>query len=153
METEIQNYVNVLEDLRDRFKKLVSLMDTEQLNWVPVNQDVNSPYVLTYHITGSEEMWIHQIVGKRNLSRDREAEFRAKGTDPHVLIQRLNKVAKTSNEILNTLTLEDLTQIRREPPWRDEGYKTVRWCIVHVIEHYAEHLGHLGLTNQLYQAK
>jgi uncharacterized damage-inducible protein DinB len=153
METEIQNYINVLEDLRDRFKKLVGLMDAKQLNWVPINQDVNSPHVLTYHIVSSEEMWIHQIAGKHNLSRNREAEFLVKRTDPRILIERLNKVAKISNQVINTLTLEDLAQLRREPPWRDEGYKTVRWCIVHVIEHYAEHLGHLNLTNQLYQIK
>jgi hypothetical protein len=29
----------------------------------------------------------------------------------------------------------------------------VRWCILHVIEHYAQHLGHMQLTRQLWLAK
>jgi hypothetical protein len=29
----------------------------------------------------------------------------------------------------------------------------VRWCILHVIEHIAQHLGHMQLTRQLWLAK
>ena len=151
MEPEVQNYITMLDDLRNRFKEAVQDMTADQLNWAPPAKDVNSPYILAYHIAGSEAMWIHQIVGQRDVSRDRDAEFQATGDSPAALNERLDSVAATSREILGGLTRADLEQSRTQPTRRGGGQAPVRWCIANLIEHYAEHLGHLDLTKQLYE--
>ena len=152
MEPEIRNYVDVLDQLRERFKAAVQNMHAKQLNWVPTSEGSNSPYVLAHHIAGSETMWIHQIVGQLNVARNRDAEFQAAGENPETLIKQFESVAATTITILGKLTLDDLAQLRAQPARRGSGKETVRWCITHVIEHYAEHLGHLDLTHQIYQS-
>ena len=153
MEPEVQNYIEMLDDLRNRFKEAVQDMDATELNWAPPAKDVNSPYILAYHIAGSEAMWIHQIVGQRDVPRDRDAEFRATGDSPTALIERLGSIAVTSREIIGGLTPDDLKQLRTQPVRRGGDQAPVRWCIAHLIEHYAEHLGHLDLTKQLYEGR
>ena len=153
MDPEAQNYITMLDNLRNRLKEAVRDMTADQLNWAPPAKDVNSPYILAYHITGSETMWIHQIVGQRHVSRDRDAEFRATGDSPAALNERLDSVAATSREIIAGLTLDDLKQLRTQPTRRGGDQTPVRWCITHLIEHYAEHLGHLDLTIQLYEVR
>ena len=153
MEPEVQNYITMLDDLRNRFKETVQDMDADQLNWTPPAKDVNSPYILAYHIAGSETMWIHQIVGQRDVSRDRDAEFQATGNSPAPLNERLDSIAATSCDIIGGLTLDELAQLRTQPVHRGGDQAPVRWCIAHLIEHYAEHLGHLDLTKQLYEGR
>jgi len=57
--------------------------------------------------------------------------------------------AKMTVEILSALTEKPLEEARK---WRDRSV-SVRWCILHVLEHYAQHLGHMQLTRQLWLAK
>ena len=153
MEPEVQNYIEMLDDLRNRFKEAVRDMTANQLNWAPPAKDVNSPYILAYHIAGSEAMWIHQIVGQRDVSRDRDAEFQATGNSPAALNERLDSIAATSRDIIGGLTLDELAQLRTQPVRRGGDQAPVRWCIAHLTEHYAEHLGHLDLTKQLYEGR
>ena len=153
MDAVIQLYVDRLKHLRGRLKEAVQGMSVEELNWVPPVPETNSAYVLAFHLPGSESVWIHQVVGGREVPRDREAEFLATGDSAAALIERIDEVAATSQDVLGKLSGEDLEQIRSTPPHMPPNRVTVGWCILHMIEHYAEHLGHLGLTKQLYEAK
>jgi hypothetical protein len=50
---------------------------------------------------------------------------------------------------LSSLTEPQLAESRK---FRDRTV-TVRWGILHVIEHFATHIGHMQLTRQLWLAK
>ena len=153
MDAAIQLYTDQLEELRTRLKEAVQGMSQEELNWAPPVPETNSPYVLAFHLPGSESMWFHQVIGGMENSRNRDAEFTASGGGAAALIERIDKVAATSAEVLGKLAAADLDQPHTNPSRPGSEQVTARWCIVHMIEHYSEHLGHLDLTKQLWKGR
>jgi hypothetical protein len=58
----------------------------------------------------------------------------------------LEKTARETRDVLFTLSEMDLDGTRQV-----EGHTVpVRWCILHVIDHTALHLGHMQITYQLW---
>jgi uncharacterized damage-inducible protein DinB len=121
-------------------------LNADALNWHPLPEETNSLYALAFHSLGAERRWLHEIVGQRQIERDREAEFRARGDDLAALRALYDAVPRASEEILARLVESDLDAVRPEPKPH-----AVRWCILHVIEHYHEHLGQMRLTRQLWE--
>jgi len=109
-------------------------------------EEANSLYVLAVHSLGAERRWIHGVVGQRKIERDREAEFRARGDDLPALRALYDAVTRDSEEVLARLVASDLDAVRPEPQPHP-----VRWCILHIVEHYNEHLGQMRLTRQLWE--
>ena len=147
--SETQTYIERLSDLRANVLKTLERMNARGLNWKPTPRETNSPYVLAAHLIGSERHWLHRMVGQREVHRDRAAEFRARGATLDALRAKFQATAGTSAEILARLSASEM-DARRETP--NYGVVTVRWCIVHMIEHYSEHLGHIQLTRQMWEA-
>jgi len=121
-------------------------LSADALNWRPLLEESNPLYVLAYHSLGAERRWIHAVVGQRHSERDRAAEFRGRGDDIPALRALYDVVTRDSEEILARLAAADLDAIRSEP-----RPHSVRWCILHIIEHYNEHLGQMRLTRQLWE--
>jgi uncharacterized damage-inducible protein DinB len=115
---------------------------------MPLPQGTNSLYVLATHAIGSEHGWIAEILGQAPPTRNRAAEFLARGENATALRAQFERTAKESEGILDQLSAQDLATTRTH-----EGYgtQTLRWIILHVIEHYAEHLGQMRLTRQLWE--
>jgi len=90
-----------------------------------------------------------EIIGRTPIQRDREAEFAAQGVSLADLKARLDAAAKIAQEVLSPLTEPQLEEARQ---FRDRTV-TVRWAILHVIEHFATHIGHMQLTRQLWLAQ
>lgn len=144
--SEVETYITHLREARKQILESAQGLDAEGLNWRPLPETTNSVYALVVHTLGAERRWIHAVVGRRPIERDREAEFRARGDDVTALHVLADKVAHQSEEILARLTATDLDAQRETP----KPY-TVRACIVHVLEHYYEHLGQMRLTRQLWE--
>jgi uncharacterized damage-inducible protein DinB len=104
---------------------------------------------MTIHLAGSEAFWIKEIIGRQSIHRDRDAEFVAKGLGFSELAAKMEAGAKDTPSILSSLTSSQLEETRK---FRDR-IVTVRWAILHVIEHWAMHIGHMQLTRQLWLAK
>jgi uncharacterized damage-inducible protein DinB len=151
MLSELQNYLKRIEDLRGQVRGLIAGLPAEGLNWRPLEgveeHATNSIAALTTHIAGAEHFWIGEVVGRRPPTRDRNAEFLAEAADASELIQRLEEVGAETQEVFSILTEADL-EGTREARGRTIP---VRWCILHVIDHTALHLGHMQLTYQLWQ--
>lgn len=145
---ECQQYVNSLIALHAQLAKAVEGLGTDALDWVPV-AGANSLAVLVAHAAGSERFLIGQMVGGIDAHRDRDAEFSLRGVDSGHLKRLLSEAETASLSVLSRLTEDDMAV---QHPHR-EGPKTTRWYVVHVIEHVAEHLGHAGLTRQLWDAQ
>ena len=101
------------------------------------------------HLTGAETYWMKEIIGRQPIQRDREAEFVTTGVGAAELKARLQASGKTAQGILSSLSAAQLEERRTS---RDRNV-TVRWGILHMIEHYATHLGHIELTRQLWSAQ
>lgn len=153
MQPEIQAYLTDLGELRDQVKSLLEGLPQEALDWRPIEGEgelaTNSLTAMAVHLAGSETYWMKEVIGGKKIVRDRDAEFVTKGLSVSELQAKIGASGKLAMEILPRLTEKHLEEGRK---WRDRPV-SVRWCILHLIEHYALHLGHMQLTRQLWLAK
>jgi len=150
MIAELANYLERIEDLRSQISGLVAELPAEALNWRPiVGKDehvTNSLAVLSAHLAGAEHYWIAEVVGGKSSTRDRDAEFTTVATSAADLIKLFEQVALETREVFTTLNETDLNGARQV----NDRSIPVRWCILHVIDHTALHLGHMQITYQLW---
>ena len=153
MLSEIQAYLTDLGELRDQVKSLLEGLDQEALDWRPIEGEgelaTNSLTAMVVHLVGSETYWMKEVIGGKKIVRDRDAEFVTEGLSGAELQAKLGATGQVTKGILPGLTEKHLEEARK---WRDRPVN-VRWCILHVIEHYGQHLGHMQLTRQLWLAK
>ena len=149
---ECASYLQMMDDLREQMGDLIARLPAEALNWRPVEgQDdhaTNSLAVMASHTAGAEHFWIYEIVGRRPPTRDRDAEFVTVVEGPEPLLEKLKATGQETAEIMAGLTAADLDANREA--W--DRTVSVRWSILHAIEHTALHLGHMQLTYQLWQS-
>ncbi|MGE5139872.1 MAG: DinB family protein [Rudaea sp.] len=150
MNGEIETYLARLTGLRSEVWETLEDLDTAALNWTPLPEGTNSLLVLATHSLGAEHGWIAEVVGREPKTRIRANEFRARGSGLEQLRERFEATARESERILSGLNESDLNETREGTSGETV---TVRWAIIHVIEHYAEHLGQMSLTRQLWGSK
>ena len=150
MITELDNYLERLEDLRGQVSSLLADLPAEALNWRPIegrdDHAINSLAVLTAHLAGAEHFWIAEGDGGRTATRDRDAEFVTVANSTAELTQLLERVAQETRDVFSTLRESDLISTRQAK----DRIVPVRWCILHVIDHTSLHLGHMQITYQLW---
>ena len=152
MEAEVQGYLKELGILRKQIQDAIQGLNEEAVNWRPLPKDTNSIYAILCHLIGSDKFWVKQIISGEAFTRDREAEFRASGHLSEVL-DRWQKATMANENLLHRLNTSQLGETRTVPTRPEWGSVTVRWCILHLISHYAVHLGHIQLTRQLWDQK
>lgn len=150
MTPEITSYLDLIEDLRGQVGDLITNLPADALNWRPIestdNHATNSLAVMVSHIAGAEHFWIYEMIGRQPPTRDRPAEFKTFVDGPAPLLEKLNQTGHETRRIFSTLTAADLEEDRQV-----EGRQvSVRWAILHVIDHTALHLGQMQLTYQLW---
>jgi uncharacterized damage-inducible protein DinB len=150
---EIQGYLTTLNELQDQIKSLLEGLPQEALDWRPIQGEgelaTNSLAAVITHLAGSENYFMKEIIGRQPIQRNREAEFVTRGVNVSALKTQLEAAAKSAEEVLSPMTEGQLEEGRK---FRDRQV-TVRWSILHVIEHTAQHVGHMQLTRQLWLAK
>ncbi len=152
MEAEVQGYLDELKILKNQIRDAVRGLSEEAVNWQPLPKDTNSIYAILIHLLGADDNWVKHVINGRSIDRDREAEFRASG-NPKDIMNRFEKVGKENENILSKLSSPQLGETRKVHIQQEERTVSVRWCILHVISHYALHLGHIQLTRQLWEQK
>ena len=147
MLSELDNYAQRIEDLRGQAGDLIADLPAQALNWRPSGDEAtNSLAVLAAHIAGAEHFWIAEVVGGSPPTRDRDAEFATQAADASQLVRILEDTGAETGGVFATLTTADLDGTRQARG----RTMAVRWCILHVIDHTALHLGHMQLTYQLW---
>jgi hypothetical protein len=150
---EIQGYLTTMKEILDQMKSLLEGLPQEALDWRPIEGEgelaTNSLAVMAAHLAGSGTYLIKEVIGRQPVQRDREAEFVTRGVNASTLKARLDAAAKIIEQVLSPLTAGQMEEDRK---YRDRT-ATVRWIILHVIEHTALHLGHMQLTRQLWLAR
>lgn len=150
MITELENYLHRIENLRGQIRDLIDGLPAEALNWRPIegsdDHAMNSLAVMAAHVAGAEHFWIGEVTGRLPATRNRDAEFVTQVDSAAPLVERLEAVGRQTREVFATLSEADLTGTRIA--WDKEV--TVRWAILHVVDHTALHLGHMQITYQLW---
>ena len=153
MIAEIQGYITTMNELWDQIKGMLDGLPQEALDWRPIQGEgelaTNSLAVMAAHLAGSGTYLIKEVIGRQPIQRDREAEFVTRGVNAATLKARVDAAAKSIEQVVSSFTVGQMEEDRK---YRDRT-ATVRWIILHVIEHTALHLGHMQITRQLWLAK
>ena len=149
MATEIDEYIAEFDSLHNQILEIIDGMSHDELHWAPIPGETNSPAILLTHLLGAESFRVHEMAGGIDINRDRDSEFVIQDKSLDELRNTLSTVSTRTRDVLRGLTNEQLEKI--QPAVREyEGSEAVRWHILHAIEHYGIHIGHLTLTHQLY---
>jgi uncharacterized damage-inducible protein DinB len=147
---EVEVYWKRIEDLRGQVLALIDGLPAEALNWRPIEgggeHATNSMAALATHVAGAEHFWIGEVVGGKPPTRNRDAEFASQADDARALIRILGEVGAETHGVLSRLDENEIEGARQA---RGRTIP-VRWCILHVVDHTALHLGHMQLTYQLW---
>jgi uncharacterized damage-inducible protein DinB len=149
MEAEVQGYLTEFNILRGDIGNAFRDLNNEGANWHPLPEGTNSIYAILTHMMGADKFWVYQVIGGKKISRDREAEFRASGNFNELLAAWDEHWAGIESA-LGKLSRTQLIEVRPVPNRPDQKPVTVQWIILHLISHYATHLGHIQLTRQLW---
>jgi hypothetical protein len=143
------------DDLKEIRVALEGLPD-EALNWKPGGEDTNSIAVLTTHVLHSTRSWISTAVGAPLPDRDRDSEFRVKAQQTPELLSLLDDFSAQILSLLNSAGEVDWsanrrTHMRPDPDLPD--YVPASFALLHAIEHFGQHVAHVSLTRQLWEAR
>ncbi|NIS83076.1 MAG: DUF664 domain-containing protein [Anaerolineales bacterium] len=127
-------------DLHEECKMVMNGLSQDALDWKP-GRRMNSIGILVVHLIGAERYWFGDVVMQETSGRQRDQEFQSRGLNSIELARRLDDALGYIRNSLDSLSLEDLTEIRTSP--RDGTEFTIGWSILHVLRHTALHLGHM----------
>jgi len=145
----------VAEDLKD-LRAGVEGLPGEALDWKPAGDDTNSIAVLTTHVLHSTRSWLSVAVGARLPERDRDSEFRVKAGDTAALLALVDDFTAQIATVLASTDEVDWAANRKSHARPDPSlpdYVPAAWAALHAIEHLREHVAHVGLTRQLWEAR
>ncbi|HEV7129152.1 MAG TPA: DinB family protein [Ktedonobacterales bacterium] len=113
--------------------------------------ETNTLYALATHLVGAGEYWALVLVGKRDIARDRPAEFRASGTLSDLVARYERWIAELHPALdpVPDVALDEIAAVPAAYQWQGDVALTLRDCLLHAVEHSALHLGHIQLTAQL----
>jgi uncharacterized damage-inducible protein DinB len=154
METELAAYIEHLEQLHENIRDVLLGLSAEGLNWTPLAEDTHSLFQLAQHSAWNELWWIGTKLADRPFPYPWEGneDLEGLGEDAADLLFWLDEAAATTNHVLGTLEPMALEEQRTISSDKGEEQRSVRWIILHVIEHYAEHIGQMCLLRQLWEA-
>jgi uncharacterized damage-inducible protein DinB len=142
-------FLDRLKLVHDAIGAAIEGLPLEALDWAP-GAGMNPLGVLVVHVAGSEKHWFGDIIAGQPSGRDREAEFRSRGVEAPALKKRLDDMLAFARGVVADLDLADLTAERAA--YRDGRTLSVGSCLLHILQHAAEHAGHMQLTRQLWEA-
>ena len=145
--------------LKDDIKELRDAVDglpDEAINWKPAGEDTNSVAVLVTHVLHSTRSWISTAVGAPLPERDRDSEFRVRSGDTAGLLGFLDDFGAQVLALLNNAgdiewAANRKAHMRPSPDLPD--YVPASFALLHAIEHFGQHVAHVSLTRQLWEAR
>lgn len=137
----------------DAMEQLDGVPERDLNEWKPALglQDINTFYALTTHLVGAGEYWVLHASAGQPTNRNRPSEFVATGKVAD-LYARLDTWVAGTRAYLATLTDDDLARVF-ERGGNDPVRKSVAECLIHAVEHTAEHVGHLQIQRQIWNAE
>jgi len=145
----------VLRDSLKDFREAIDGLPLEALNWKPVEGDTNSIAVLTTHTLHSTRSWLSVATGATLPERDRDSELLASATDPAAMIAFFDEFSEQCNDLLKSSGAVDWAATRKTHARPGQAPEEVpaAFALIHALSHLREHVAHVGLTRQLWEAK
>lgn len=143
----------ILRRLRDDMRAAIENLPNEAINWLPPGEDTNSIAVIAHHAWHSTRQWLSVTVEAPAPDRNRSAEFEVTYDSTDDLLATLDEI---SEECLGLISKErhiDPGAIRQHWDPATEIKFNAAWTLMHALEHLGEHVGHVGLTRQVWEAQ
>jgi hypothetical protein len=142
----------VLRAARDDLRAAIDGLPAGALNWRPAGDDTNSIASLTSHSLLSARAWLSVAVGVPVRDRDRDSEFQVTATGAGELLAFADGLFEECLDLIDKDRVVDWGAIRQhwDPGRGIEVFAA--WALIHALEHLREHVGHVGLTRQLWDA-
>jgi hypothetical protein len=144
-----QMYEVSVKDLRGSLEGL----GAEGLNWRPEAPETNSVAVLASHALGACRAWVCMAVDAPPPDRSREAEFQSEFETEARALAFVDDVAADTVRIIDEAAAPDWASTRPMNNRPDAPQMTRAFAIMHAMEHLREHVAHLQLTRQLWDAR
>jgi uncharacterized damage-inducible protein DinB len=138
------------ESLRD-LRTAIEGLPGEALDWRPAGAETNSVAVLATHVLHSTRWWLSVAIGTPLPDRDRESEFRVAANDAAALLALVDAMSEDCRRLLASVQEVDWAALR--PIDGDPREAAPAFALLHAIGHLREHVGHIGLTRQLWDAR
>ena len=146
----------VLKQDIEELRAAVDGLPDEALNWKPGGEDTNSAAVLVTHVLHSTRSWVSTAVGAPLPERDRDSEFRVAAERTSHLLALIDDFGAQILALVNGAGDVDWaanrkTHMRPDPSLPD--YVPASYALLHAIEHFGQHVAHVSLTRQLWDAR
>lgn len=143
----------ILRTARDDMRSAIEGLPPEAINWRPPGEDTNSIAVIVHHAWHSTRQWLHVTVEAPLPDRDRAAEFEVSYDSADALIAALEQLTEECLALIARDRHIDPGSIRTHWDPNSEIQFNAAWTLMHALEHLGEHVGHVGLTRQLWDAQ
>ncbi|GFZ75972.1 hypothetical protein GCM10011531_00670 [Aquaticitalea lipolytica] len=131
----------------NKLKEEIKLYSNESNLWIVDKDVLNSGGNLCLHLVGNLNHFIGAEIGKTNYIRQRDLEFSLKNVPRTELIQQIDDVILVIDQVLHTLTEEDLQKEYSRRVFEDT--MTVEYFLVHLSMHLGYHLGQINYHRRL----
>jgi hypothetical protein len=143
------DYLWFVDQALDEMVDIVRLLGPERANLRPALESANSPYAILTHCLGVLEYWGGSVVAEREISRDREAEFRAEG-QLDALFERVAAARRTwSEDLAGFHALAASPQMRPDKRAGFPGATTKGGVLLHVLRELLQHHGQMEISRDL----
>ena len=153
VETSVDAVVSYVDRAVDQMAAIVTELGDDLANRKPVLPGSNSPYAILRHCLGVMEFWGGEVVAGREITRDRDAEFRARGPVAGLTAatadatRRFRADAATAEFAAPPRGGMDDDMSPDELEFTSQGH-----ALLHVLEEVTQHLGQMELTRDVLQA-
>lgn len=133
--------------LRDHFaqvRRCAGMLSEVQL-WYRANEHSNSVANLLLHLTGNIRQWIIGGIGGKEIARERQGEFDARGgMTREEMVGPLEAVIEDACAVMRKMSEQDLAKEYEIQEYTTSGIAAV----MHVVEHFAFHTGQIITTTK-----
>lgn len=142
----------VLDRQLEEWREIVAGLDAAALNWKPGN-DTNSISALVAHSMDATRYHLANALGI-TLDRNREEKFDHEAASADDLLALIDSTETDMRDYISRLT-EDVLPVEQTRPSSITGSRTHNgaYYLFHALQHNREHIGHAGLTRQLYEQR
>lgn len=148
---KIEKILYFLVEINATLERAIEDLENRELNWRPSPKS-NTIGNLLKHIVGAEAFWIHHVVGGMETKRVRASEFEARKFQIIDLREELANAKEVTKKVFEELNDEQLSELRQY--WSRRAARkmktTVYWCLMHIIEHSAQHIGQIFYIRKMY---
>jgi hypothetical protein len=135
----------------DQLRDEVNGLDTNALNWVPT-AGANSISTIITHLVSSEAETLRCVAGL-TCERDREAEFVGKELTMGQVLDLIDRADDLITAVTPRVDPDRLRSVFALPTLPVEELRSGLTWLIGNYGHAREHVGHIQLTKQLYQAE